>query len=300
MNRIKQIFFSLGILLCMNASAFALELHDQTGRLVKMPARVQRIVALAPSITEIIYALGQEKRLVGVTQYSDYPEAAKNLPRIGSYVRLDLERIVALKPDICFGIREGNPKQQVEKIEALGIPVYIIDPRNLEGIMEAIKGMGAALGASERAESLTREMSLRIARVSRLASATASRPRVFFQVDAAPIITAGTNTFTHELITLAGGRNLGAGPVPYPRLSWEQALALNPEIVVITSMAGGHSPESLKAQWRQWQQLPAVRQNRLYVVEAGLFDRPTPRLVEGLEALAGIIHPELYGGPGGK
>ena len=300
MNRIKQIFFSLGILLCMNASALALELHDQTGRLVKMPARVQRIVALAPSITEIIYALGQEKRLVGVTRYSDYPEAANGLPKVGSYVRLDLERIVALKPDICFGIREGNPKQQVQQIEALGIPVYIIDPRNLAGIMAAIKGMGTALDADGRAASLTREMGLRIAAVRRLAGASSSRPRVFFQVDAAPIITAGTNTFTHELITLAGGQNLGAGPVPYPRLGWEQVLALDPEIVVITSMAGGHSPESLKAQWRQWPQLSAVRNNRLYVVDSGLFDRPTPRLVQSLEALAAIIHPELYGGHDGR
>lgn len=300
MNPTKRIFLSLGLVLCLTCPALGLELHDQAGRLVRVPVKVQRIVALAPSITEIIYALGQEKKLVGVTQYSDYPEAAKGLPKIGSYVRLDLERIVALKPDICFGIREGNPKHQVEKIEALGIPVYIIDPRNAEGIMAAIKGMGAALGASGPAETLTQEMAKRIAKVSRLANTASSKPRVFFQVDAAPIITAGTNTFTHELITLAGGLNLGAGPVPYPRLSWEQALALNPEIVVITSMAGGHSPESLKAQWRQWPQLPAVQQNRLYVVDAGLFDRPTPRFVEGLEALARIIHPELYGAPGGK
>lgn len=300
MHQIQQILFSLGLVLCLTGPALGLELHDQAGRLVQVPVKVQRIVALAPSITEIIYALGQGKKLVGVTQYSDYPEAAKGLPKIGSYVRLDLERIVALKPDICFGIREGNPKHQVEKIEALGIPVYIIDPRNAEGIMEAIKGMGSALGASGPAETLTQEMARRIARVSRLANTASAKPRVFFQVDAAPIITAGTNTFTHELITLAGGLNLGAGPVPYPRLSWEQALALNPEIVVITSMAGGHSPESLKAQWRQWPQLPAVQQNRLHVVDAGLFDRPTPRFVEGLEALARIIHPELYGAPGGK
>lgn len=300
MRQIKQILLTLGLVLCLTGPALGLELHDQAGRLVKVPAKVQRIVALAPSITEIIYALGQEKKLVGVTQYSDYPEAAKDLPKIGSYVRLDLERIVALKPDICFGIREGNPKHQVEKIEALGIPVYIIDPRNAEGIMEAIKGMGSALGASGPAETLTQEMARRIAKVSRLANTASAKPRVFFQVDAAPIITAGTNTFTHELITLAGGVNLGAGPVPYPRLSWEQALALNPEIVVITSMAGGHSPESLKAQWRQWPQLPAVQRDRLHVVDAGLFDRPTPRFVEGLEALAKIIHPELYGAPGGK
>lgn len=300
MAPLKHIVVMLCFVSWLSGPAFGLELRDQTGRLVKIPAKVQRIVALAPSVTEILYDLGEGKKLVGVTRYSDYPEAAKALPRVGSYVRLDLERIVALRPDICFGIREGNPKQQVEQIQALGIPVYIIDPRNLGGIMAAIKGMGAALGASGPAASLTREMSVRIAEVRRLAGTSSFRPRVFFQVDAAPIITAGTNTFTHELITLAGGQNLGAGPVPYPRLSWEEVLALDPEIVVITSMSGGQSPESLKAQWRQWPQLNAVRHNRLYVVDSGLFDRPTPRLVQGLEALAAIIHPELYGGHDGR
>lgn len=282
------------LLLLAGSMAQAAEVRDQTGRLVRLPAKVERVVALAPSLTEIVYALGQEGRLVGATQFSDYPAAALELPRVGSYVRLDLERIVALKPDLCFAIKDGNPRHQVERLAAMGIPVYVIDPHDLAGIMEAVRGMGAALGAGARAEAIVAGMEQRLARIQERLAATPARPRVFFQVDAAPIITAGTGTFIHELITLAGGVNLGAGPVPYPRLSWEQALVLRPEVVVITSMAGGHGPESLKAQWRQWPQVPAVRQGRLHVVDAGIFDRPTPRLIDALEILAAIIHPGLF------
>lgn len=290
--RLTALFFALHLILA--GPACAKEVRDQVGRLVRLPPRVERVVALAPSLTEIIYALGQEQRLVGSTQFSDYPAAALALPRVGSYVRLDLERIVALRPDLCFAIRSGNPRHQVERLVSLGIPVYVVDPSNIQETMEAIRGMGAVLGAAQRAEAIVEDMGRRLERVrGRLASVPA-RPRVFFQVDAAPIITAGSNTFIHELITLAGGVNLGAGPVPYPRLSWEQTLVLKPEIVIITSMAGGHSPEGLKAQWRQWPQLPAVREKRLHVVEAGIFDRPTPRLIDGLESLAAIIHPALF------
>lgn len=287
------VLFTL-LLLLVGSPSLAAEVRDQAGRVVRLPARLERVVALAPSLTEIVYALGQEKRLVGATQFSDYPAAALELPRVGSYVRLDLERIVALKPDLCFAIRDGNPRHQVERLEALGIPVYVIDPHDLRGIMEAVRGMGAALGADRQAEAIVADMERRLGRLRARLAAIPVRPRVFFQVDAAPIITAGTNTFIHELITLAGGVNLGAGPVPYPRLSWEQTLVLRPEVVVITSMAGGHGPESLKAQWRRWPQLPAVRQGRLHVVDAGIFDRPTPRLIDALEILAAIIHPGLF------
>lgn len=292
----KKICCLLICCLLLPAMASARSLVDQADRTVPVPAKLERIVSLAPSITEILFSLGQQEKIKGVTMFSDYPPEAAQLPRIGSYVRLDVEKIVALKPDICFGIRDGNPKHLVEKIEALGIPVYVIDPRNTAGIMEAISGMAEVLMAQEQAHALIQDMQERMARVKAAVQGVSKKPRVFFQVDAAPIITAGTDTFTHELITMAGGINLGAGPVPYPRYSWEQALSLNPEIVVITSMAGGHTPEKLKDQWRRWRQLPAVQQGRIHVVEASLFDRPTARLVKGLEVLAAIIHPQLFEG----
>jgi iron complex transport system substrate-binding protein len=300
MPRYAVFFFLLLAVVFFPEVGRAATLVDQAGRTVSVPASPKRIVALAPSLAEIVFDLGEGAKLVGVTQFSDFPAEARKLPKVGSYVRLDLERIVALKPDLCLGIRDGNPMHQVEKIEAAGIPVYIIDPRNTKGIMEAMRGMGAALGVPKRAEALVADMAGRIERVRQRVATTPSRPRVFFQLHTPPIVTAGSNTFTDELITLAGGINLGAGPVAYPRFSWEQALALNPEVVVITAMGNKRQPEQLLAEWRQWTQLAAVRSGRIHVVDDNLYDRPTRRLIDGLEALVRIIHPELFGAPHGQ
>ena len=121
------------------------QVTDQVGRILEVPDNPARVIALAPSITEIIYDLGQEERLVGVTQYSTYPPEAESLPRVGSYVRLDIEKIVALKPDLCFATKDGNPKHIVDKIVSLGIPVYVINPRNLQQIMDTITRLGSLI-----------------------------------------------------------------------------------------------------------------------------------------------------------
>jgi iron complex transport system substrate-binding protein len=267
---------------------------DQVGRTLVVPENPTRVIALAPSITEIIYDLGQERKLIGVTQYSTYPSEAELLPRVGSYVRLDIEKIVSLKPDLCIAIKDGNPKHIVDKIVVLNIPVYVIDPRNLLQIMDTITRIGSLLDAENAAAVLVADMEKRIGQVQTLAKKASFKPRVFFQIDAEPLFSAGNNTFIHELIELAGGINTAAGEDPYPRYSWEDILVLQPEIVLISSMAGGLDPENLIRSWKKWKQLSAVDNDQVFVVEADLFDRPTPRLVDGLEAIAAIIHPELF------
>ncbi len=283
-------------LLFQSADLLAELVTDQVGRALEVPENPTRVIALAPSITEVIYDLDQEKRLVGATQYSTHPPEAKSLPRVGSYVRLDIEKIVALKPDLCFAIKDGNPKHIIDKIVSLGIPVYVIDPRNLLQIMDTITRLGALLNAGRTAADLVDDMEKRIERVQTLVKGARNRPRVFFQIDAEPLFSAGNNTFIHELIELSGGINTAAGEDPYPRYSWEDILVLQPEIVLISSMAGGLAPEDLIKTWRKWDQLSAVNNDKIFVVDADLFDRPTSRLVDGLEVIAGIIHPELFGG----
>jgi iron complex transport system substrate-binding protein len=267
---------------------------DQVGRTLVVPENPTRVIALAPSITEIIYDLGQEKRLVGVTQYSTYPSEAELLPRVGSYVRLDIEKIVALKPDLCLATKDGNPKHIVDKIVSLGIPVYVINPQNLQQIMDTITRLGSLLHAEQTAAALVSDMEKRIGQVQARVKNMPDRPRVFFQIDAEPLFSAGTDTFIHELIELAGGINTTAGEVSYPRYSWEDIIVLQPEIVLISSMAGGLAPEYLLNSWRKWNLLSAVKNDQIFVVDAELFDRPTPRLVDGLEVIAAIIHPELF------
>jgi iron complex transport system substrate-binding protein len=282
-------------LLLQSGDLLAGPVTDQIGRALVAPENPTRVIALAPSITEVIYDLDQEKRLVGATQYSTHPSEAKSLPRVGSYVRLDIEKIVALRPDLCVAIKDGNPKHIIDKIVSLGIPVYVIDPRSLLQIMDTITRLGDLLHAERAAADLVDDMEKRIERVQTLVGGARSKPRVFFQIDAEPLFSAGNNTFIHELIELAGGINTAAGENPYPRYSWEDILVLQPEIVLISSMAGGLDPEDLVKTWRKWDQLSAVNNDKVFVVDADLFDRPTSRLVDGLEVIAGIIHPEVFG-----
>ncbi len=265
---------------------------DQTGDKIDVPDAPQRVLALAPSLTEMIYSLHEEAKLVGATRYSNYPEAAKKLPRVGSYVQLDLERIVAMKPDLCLAIKDGNPRRTADAIKALGIPVFAIDPRNIDQIMDAFLLLGDVLGVPERAKELVANLEHRLALVKEKVASSRKRPHVFFQIADAPIVSAGKNSYIDKLITLAGGSNLAGSMTEYPRFSWENIMLLQPEVVVISSMSGGKSPDSLKASWLSWPEIPAVKNHQLYVVNADLFNRPTARLIDGLEILAEILHPE--------
>lgn len=268
---------------------------DQVGRRIKVPAAPQRLVTMAASLTEMVFALGLGDRVVGVEQFSDYPPEARALPKIGSYKYPDLERIVALRPDLCLAIKDGNPPHVLERLRSLGIPVYVVDPRNLHEVITTIKEIGNLLGAKEKAAELATALARRQQRIKDLAARVAHRPRVFFQIGISPIVSAGSHTFLDELITTAGGLNLAAGKVPYPRFSQEQILALRPEVIIITSMARGAVFEQVKAGWERWETLPAARNHRIFLVNSDIVDRPSPRLLDGLEMLFRLIHPELAG-----
>jgi iron complex transport system substrate-binding protein len=256
-----------------------------------VPQNPARVIALAPSITEIVFALNQQHRLVGVTQYSDYPAQAKALPKVGSYVHLNLEKIAALKPDLCIAIKEGNPIAVIRRMEALKIPVYAVDPHGFDSIGAMLTEIGGLLNAATQAADINAEMTARIDRVRTRVAETKARPRVFFQIGVSPIVAAGTNTFIHELIEMAGGVNTTAGPIPYPRINREKVLALAPEVVIITSMARLETFEGVKKEWQRWTDLPAARSGRIHLVNSDIYDRASPRLVEGLEQLAELIHP---------
>jgi iron complex transport system substrate-binding protein len=250
-------------------------------------------VSLAPSITEIIFALGQENRLKGVTTYSNYPPAALTLPKVGTYIRLDLERILALEPDLCIAVKDGNPKAAVDRLSALSIPVYAVNPIDIETVTEAVIHIGGLLNAEETAGRLAEQMRARVQRVKSQVANSAHRPRVFFQIGVSPIVSIGTDTFINELILLAGGENVAAGSATYPRFSLEQVMGLVPEVIIITSMTRGVSFEQVKEQWHRWPKIPAVQNDRIHIVDSDLFDRPSPRLVEALELLVNLIHPEI-------
>ena len=294
----KRIVLFLTVLfsLCISATALAQlrTVTDLLGRTIKVPQNPQRIVALAPSITEIVFALEKEDRLKGVSRFSDYPSAATAYPKVGSYVQLDVERIVALQPDVCIGIKDGNPLTVVKQLEALKIPFFGVHPSGLDSVMESILAIGDLLGATVKAQTITQDMRRRISVVRQKTESASHRPGVFVQIGISPIVSVGNATFIHQLITLAGGKNVAAGINPYPRFSREQVIYLAPEVIVISSMARATVFEQVKYQWMQWPAIPAVRNGAVYIAPSNIFDRPTPRLVDGLEQMARYIHPQIF------
>ncbi len=284
----------LGMILAVAQAGEARLLSDQTGRKVDVPENPRRVVSLAPTVTEIVFALGKGDLLKGVTEYSDYPPQAELLPRVGSYVRLDLEKIVALKPDLCIADRNGNPENEVKELESFGIPVYVVDPRSLNTTIGAVLGIGQLLCVDRKARHLANQMRAKIERVKKRIAETNRRPRVFFQIGTSPLVSVGTHTLINGLIEAAGGQNVAAGPAAYPRFGMEQVLELRPDVIIVTSMTGHTDLRQVKAQWDRFRELPAVKNNRIFVVNADLFDRASPRLVEGLEILARLLHPELF------
>lgn len=289
-----RIFFCAWLLILSGTQASAKTAIDQFGRVVDVPDNPQRIVAMAPSITEILFALDLSDRLAGVTRFSDYPPQAETLPRVGSYVHLDVEKIVALEPDLCIAVKDGNPISVVRKLESVGIPVYAVDPRNLDAVMATLLELGRLLNVGARAQTIVSGMADRIETVRQRVAGAGHIPEVFFQIGISPIVSVGTPTFIHELIVMAGGSNLARGPTPYPRFSKEQVIGMRPEVMIITSMAREAVFDQVRAEWRQWRELPAVRNDRIYLVDSNVFDRASPRLVEGLELLARLIHPECH------
>lgn len=268
-------------------------LTDEAGRRVVVPDRCERIVSLAPSITEIIFALGAGNRLVGVTQFSNYPPEARRIAKVGSYVHLNIEKILALRPDLVIGIKDGNPKVVVERLSELGIPAFIINPESLDDTLVTIQNIGKVIGADESATSLTRQMATRMGEVDRRVQG-ASRPRVFFQIGIEPIVSAGRGTFIDALIQRAGGLNVFGGKSAYPRLNVEHVLIERPEIIFISSMAREGGFERVRQFWLQWPDVPAVKNDSIYIIDSDILDRPSPRIIEGLETLARLIHPGRF------
>jgi len=283
-----------GTLFVLPVCAQNIHVTDLLGRRMVIPKDPGRVVSLAPNITEIVYALGQAHRLVGVTTYSNYPAEAASLPKVGSYVHLDLERIVSLAPDLCLAIKDGNPIAAASRLESLGIPVYAVDPRDLESVMDTMSRIGGLLQAENQAEKFVQGMRRRIQAVETLVTKTDYRPSLFFQIGVSPIVSVGTNTFIHELIVRAGARNIAEGDVSYPRFSREQVLGMMPEIIIASSMARADVFEKIKADWYQWKDLPAVKNDRIYFQDSNLFNRPSPRLVDALEILVRLVHPEMF------
>lgn len=264
---------------------------DFLGREVAVPDNPQRIVALVPSLTEIIFALGGGERMVGATRFANHPPEAAELPRVGSYPRPDLERILALDPDLVLATRDGNPPEAVERLAALGVPTYVVNPVNLEQLFDTIRRIGVIIGASDTAEAMIQDFRQRL-EVVRDHWRGRERPRVFMQIGTDPMVTVGGDTFLNELMETAGGENVMAGHDAYPMIGVEPVVALRPEVILITTMEEGADFQAAMREWQSWPEIPAAREGRIHLVDSDLYDRPSPRTILALEELVKLLHPE--------
>jgi iron complex transport system substrate-binding protein len=267
---------------------------DMLGRSVPMAAGPMRVVSLAPSLTEIVFALGRGDWLVGVTDFCDYPPEARSKPKIGGSMTPDLERVVGLRPDLVLATAEGNPRDTVAQLTRLRIPVFAVKPDGYGGVLASLEAVGHAVQAEAAATTLVRDIQRRMAAV---ASAVAGRPhpRVLYLVWTDPLIAAGPLTYIHDLIEMAGGANVvRERSVPYPRLGWEAVVRAAPEVILVASHGEGSDHRPVGQAWKEWQSVPAVRTGRVLAVPGDTIHRPGPRVVEGVERLARAIHPEAF------
>jgi len=288
-------FFSVPLCLCVGSWLHARVVIDETGRRVNLPEHPQRLVSLAPSITETLYALGLGDRLVGDTDYCDYPPEAKLKPHVGNVLNPSLEKIVALKPDLVLGISEGNRIETADQLQRVGIPIYGLTDHTLDDTLRSIVDLGRVLDAEAAADALGQRLRARIAEVERRV-AGAPRPKVLFVVWYQPLTTAGAHTFISDVIHRAGGISISDDlPGDWPRLSLEAALDRNPDVILFP---GGESMAPSLDDIRQlpgWRDLAAVKQDRLHVVSESII-HPSPRLVDALEQVAAILHPDRMKG----
>lgn len=276
------------LFLCLTALPLhALEVEDDSGRRIVLERSAQRIVSLAPHITEQLFAIGAGERIVGAVEYSDYPEAAKSIPRVGGYSRLDLERVVALQPDLVVGWLSGNNAQQLERLEALGLTVYRSEPRRLDDVAEGMVRLGVLSGSQDGAGQAAGVFRDGVQRLREEASERTPR-RLFYQIWNRPLMTVNGEHLINDVITLCGGHNIFAElPALTPRLSEEAVIAADPEVIIASGM-GRERPEWLD-DWRRWPQLSAVKTGRLFVIEPNIIQRASPRLLQGVVAMCELL-----------
>lgn len=275
------------------AQAGAFTVVDMLGREVTLPAAPRRIVSLVPSATELIYALGGEDRLVGRTDYCDYPPAAKAKPSVGGMISPSLETIAMLKPDVVIATTSGNRLETFTRLTQIGIAVYGIHAHRIAEVRDVTARLGELTGRQAAVAALAAEFDRRLHAVAE-AVRPRPRPRVLYVLWPDPLLVPGRDAIVTELIGLAGGESITAGERgDYPRHSIEAAIARAPEVILLARHGTGTGPMA-RDKWDRLTSLPAVKSGRIYPVDGNLMHRYGPRLLDGVEGLARAIHPEAF------
>ncbi len=292
------LFVSVIVLLCLISLARGQErlLTDEIGRKVKVSNAPKKIISLAPNITEILFALELDEEILAVTDFCDFPDAALTKTKIGGFVNPSLEMIISLNPDLVIATKDGNRRETIQRLNDLGLSVYVINPKGFDGVMMTIQHIGEVVGKRDEARNIVTMMRTKKENMLALTQFL-PKPKVFFQVGEAPMITVGREALANDLIRLAGGRSISENEaISYPRYSIETIMFKSPEVIIISSMESKRDYLNSVKKWQNWKSIPAVKKNAIYVVDSNLVDRPSPRIGEGLETIVRMIHPEAMRG----
>lgn len=258
---------------------------DGLGRQVVLPAKITRAVSLAPSITESVFAVGAGDRLVGVTTFCNYPEEAKAIEKVGDTLTPNIEKIIALRPDVVLVSTASQLEGFMTTLEQSHIAVYVLDPKDIEGVFADLRTLGSLFGTEASAEKVVTDLLLRVHKVE---DAVAGKPpvRVFVQFSKEQLFTIGSDSFMTAVVRRAGGISVTSEvPGAYPKLSKESAIALAPDAIIISDSEDNPGPSSVL------DRSPAVQNDKVLRVNADLLSRPGPRTVEALEKMAAFLHP---------
>lgn len=272
---------------------------DDLGRKLYLAQPPKRIVSLAPSITETLFALGLDQEIVGVTEFCNYPPAALDKPKVG-YAQPNLESIVALEPELIVAPKSFLRVDLLNRLEQLKIPTMLLDAQTVEDILRHIQLLGRMVGRVPESlkvtETIRKQMAVLTARLE-----GRPRPTLLFVINTDPLITAGPGSYIHQLIELAGARNAAeSAGIPYPRLSIEEVLRQNPEFLLFPTGQFEGIPQAEQDQWRRWTSLEAVKRNQFAQINSDIFNRPGPHVIEALEALITILHPDAVSSATGQ
>ncbi len=274
------------------ASTFPITVEDAVGNTVTIDAEPERIISLAPSHTETLFALGLGDRVVGVTEYCNYPPEATEKPMVGGFSNIDLEQVVGLEPDLVLAT-SMHVAETVPALQEHGVTVFVADPQTVLEVLETTRTIGQITGQDEAAKVLIARMQERIDAVQETIG-DAPRPKVFWELGP-ELYTAGPGSFLNDLILVAGGENVAAdADSPWPQLSMEAIVLKDPDVVVLADHNYGETAEMVKER-PGWEDIAAVREGRIIeITNDDIVSRPGPRIVEGLEFLAQAFHPDLF------
>jgi iron complex transport system substrate-binding protein len=279
---------ALAVLLCVLPwSAQAGRFTDVRGHVVTLDKPAARIVSLAPSVTELVFAAGAGARLVAAVDFSDYPEAARRLPRLGNSSRVDVERVLSLAPDLVIGWQTGNSPGDIDKLERLGVPVYVTEIATVAEVATQLEVIGDMAGTGETAARAADGFRRRLDELRRR-YAGREPVRVFYQIWERPLMTVNDRSFIADSLRICGGRNVFGDIEPIaPTVSIEGVIAADPQVIVNSASKEGN--EDQLAAWRRWDAITAVRQGNLFVIPPDLIARPTPRILDGVARLCELL-----------